>query len=62
MGMIQTGNRASFALESLARLGMIYKMSWQNLDGDNSIETGIAGFVNLAHSARTNTRKDFVGP
>jgi hypothetical protein len=41
-------------VEPLAQLGTIGKMRWQNFDGDNSIETGITGFINLAHSTRTD--------
>jgi hypothetical protein len=37
-------------------------MRWQNLDGDNSIEARITGFVNLAHSTRADSGEDFVRP
>ena len=60
--MIQAGDRFCFALESLAQFGTISKMRRQNFDGDDSIEAGIAGFVNFAHSARTDSGEDFIGP
>ena len=60
--MIQAGDRFCFALESLAQFGTIGKMSRQNFDGDDSIEARIAGAVNLAHSTRTDSGEDFVGP
>ena len=61
VGMIQAGNRLCFALESLAQFGTIRKMRRQNFDGDSSIEARVAGFVNLAHPARTDGGEDFVG-
>ena len=36
------------------------EMSGKNLDGDDSIEARIAGFVHLAHPARTDGGEDFV--
>ena len=60
--MIQAGDGLRFALEPLAQFGTICKMRRQNLDGDNSIEAGIAGFVDLAHATRTDSGEDFVGP
>ena len=62
VGMIQAGDRFCFALEALAQFGTISKMSRKNLDGNDAIEAGIAGFVHLAHSARTNGGENFVGP
>ena len=61
-GMVQTGDGLCFAVESLAQFGTICKMSRKNFYRDNSIKAGIAGFINLAHSTRTNSREDFVGP
>ena len=60
--MIQAGDGLCFALESLAQFGTISKMRRQNFYCDDSIESGIAGFINLAHSARTYSGEDFVGP
>ena len=60
--MIQAGDRFCLALESLAQFGAIRKMSRKNLNGDNSVEAGIAGFIDLTHSTRTDSREDFVGP
>ena len=37
-------------------------MRRQNFNCDYSIEAGIAGFVNLPHSTRTNSGEDFIGP
>ena len=45
--MIQTGNRFGFALETLAQFSTIGKMLWQNFDGDNSVQTGVFGAINL---------------
>ena len=60
--MIQAGNRPSFALESLSQFRTISKIRGQNLDGDNAVEVGIFGAVDLTHSARTDGREDFVRP
>jgi hypothetical protein len=58
--MIQAGDRFCFAIESLTQLGAVGEMSGKNFDGDDSIEAGIAGFINLAHSTRTDSGEDFV--
>ena len=60
--MIQAGDGLCFALEALAQFGAVSEMSGQHLDRDDSIEAGIARFINLAHSARTDRGEDFVGP
>jgi hypothetical protein len=60
--MIQAGNGARFTLESFAQFGTIRKMRWQNFDGDDAVETRVAGAVHLAHSARANAGEDFIGP
>src|SRR5579863_3815331 len=62
MGMVQTGDGLCFPLESLAQFSAIGEVHRKNLYGNNSIETGIAGLVHLAHSARTDGGKDFVRP
>jgi hypothetical protein len=51
--VVQAGNRAGFPLETLTRLGLGGYVFWQDLDGDHSIEPGVSGPVDLAHSART---------
>jgi hypothetical protein len=60
--MIQAGDGFCFTLESFAQFSAVGEMSRKNLDGNNSIETGIAGFVNLAHPARAGSGEDFVKP
>src|ERR1700680_3084752 len=60
--MIQAGNGPSLALEPLPQFGAISKMRRQNLDGDDSVEAGIFGAVNLSHPARTHGGGDFVWP
>ena len=62
VGMIQAGDGFCFALEALAQFGAVGEMSRKNFDGDDSIEARIAGFVNLAHSTRTDSGEDFVRP
>jgi hypothetical protein len=60
--MVQAGDCLCFTVEALAQFGTICKMRRQNFEGDGAIESGIAGFVNLAHAARTYSGEDFVGP
>jgi hypothetical protein len=58
--MIQAGNRFGFALETLAQFSTIGKMRGQHFDGDDSVQTGIFGAVNLTHPSGANTGEDFV--
>ena len=60
--MIQTGDSLCFALESLAQFSSVGEMSRKNFDGNDSIETRIAGFINLTHSTRTDRGENFIGP
>jgi hypothetical protein len=56
VGMIQRAHAASFALKTLTELGL------GNLDGHDAIEARVTSLVDIAHSARTDWRKVFVGP
>src|ERR1700674_3631251 len=47
------GDGLCFALESLAQLGAICEMRWQNFYGDDAIKACVAGFINLSHTAGT---------
>jgi hypothetical protein len=60
--MVQAGDGFCFALESLAQFRAPGEMGGKNLDGDNSIEAGVPGAINFAHSARTDSGEDFIGP
>jgi hypothetical protein len=57
--MVQAGDGFRFALESFAQFSAVGEMTGKNLYGNNSIKAGIAGFVDLAHSARTDSGEDF---
>ena len=61
MRVVQAGDRPSLALETLSSLGVVRKMGGKNLDSDSTIESGVFGLVNLAHSAGANERNDLVG-
>src|SRR5579864_7348942 len=52
VGMIEAGNGFSFALEALAQFRAASEVSGQSLDGNGSIEAGVACFINFSHSAR----------
>ena len=62
VGMIQAGDGFCFAVEALAQIRAVGEMSGQNFYRDDSVEADIAGFVDLAHSARTDSGEDFIGP
>ncbi len=52
--MVQCGDRAGLALETLVETFL------RNLDGNATVETGIAGLPDLAHSALAEKRKKFI--
>ncbi len=52
--MIQGSNGAGFAFEALA------KFTLDELDGDDAVQPGIAGFPDLTHAAGADGRNDFV--
>ena len=59
--MIQTGNGSRFALEALAKLLPARVVVWKDFDGDDAVETRIAGAIHLTHSSRSNAGENFVG-
>jgi|SRR5579864_4561549 len=52
-GMFQRCNCLGFALEALTELQL------GNLDGDEAIQTRVAGLVHLTHATRADGRKNF---
>ena len=60
--MVQAGDGLCFALKALAQFSAACEMRGQNFYRDGSVEAGIAGFVHLAHSARTDRGENFVRP
>ena len=61
MGMVQRGDRAGFALESLPAVVGASQLTGQDLEGDEPIQPRIASLVDLAHPARAEQPEDFVG-
>ena len=59
--VVQRRNRTRFAFQTLAELGVIREVSGENFERDDAIETGVLGFVSLAHTAGTDGLDDFVG-
>ena len=53
-------HRFSFTLESRQSIGVLRKRRRKHFDGDKSIQTRIARFVNFPHAARTEGGHDFV--
>ena len=56
VGVIQAGDGSGFALEALVDQALAY------LDGDGTVEARVAGFVDFAHSPRTQQGDDLVRP
>jgi len=59
--VVQRRNRARFAFETLAELGVVGEMSAENFESDDAIEAGVLGFINLAHTAGTDGADDLIG-
>ena len=59
--MIQRGNGAGFALETLLKFGIVGEMSGENLDGNGAIEARVFRAVHLAHAAGAERRLNFIG-
>ena len=62
MRVVQRRDRACFALEAGAGLGVRRQVRRDDFDGDASIEPGIARLVDLAHATGANEGDDFVVP
>src|SRR5690242_9378814 len=60
MGELRDAQR--LALEACNGIGIAVEMRRQNLDGDLTIQPGIARPVDVAHTARPERRDDFVRP
>jgi hypothetical protein len=60
--MIQAGNRPCFSFKSVALFGSVGKMVRQDFDGDDTVETRVAGAVHLTHPSGANTGENFTGP
>ena len=58
--MIQRRDGARFAAEAFGAIGFCFKPRTENLDRDFAAESRIAGAVDLAHSARADSRQDLV--
>jgi len=54
VGMVQRGDGVRFALEALGKLLI------GNFDGDDAIQSRVAGLVDFAHAAGTEGRSDLV--
>ena len=60
-GMIQSGCRPGFALETAEAVGVAGNRPGQDLDGDVTAKSGVARPVDLAHATGTKRRRDLVG-
>src|SRR5262249_25009640 len=62
VGMVQAGYRAGLAFQALAKLGMLGELRGQDFNGDDAVQTRIAGFIDLAHAACAEGVEDLVRP
>ena len=60
--MLQAGNGFGFAIETGAEFGVCAEMRRENFDGDDALETSVAGFVDFSHAAGAHGGLDFIGP
>ena len=54
VGVVQAGDGPRFAREARAALSVGAQFCGEDLDGDRAVEAGVAGLVDLAHSARAD--------
>ena len=60
IGVIETGDGVSFALEALSDLRLVSEMRRQDFDRDSTIQAGIARTVYFSHSSGAERRQDLV--
>ena len=58
--MLQAGNGFGFAIETGAQFGVGAEVRRKNFDGNDALETSVAGFVDLSHAAGADGGLDFV--
>ncbi len=61
VGMVQRGQDLGLAFESGQVSGVVGESVREGLDGHGAVEAGVAGAVDLAHSARPQGVQDLVG-
>ena len=59
--MIQAGNGAGFAIESLANFRRVGYALRENFDGDGAVQPRIARAIHFAHATSAKRRLNFVG-
>ena len=60
--VVQGCNGPRFALKPRAELGIVAEAIRCQLEGDDAMQTGIAGFIHFAHAARTCELENLVRP
>ena len=60
MRVAQAGKGPGLALESLLQVGIVRDERGEDFEGDDAIEAGIPGFVDLAHPARPEGGLDLI--
>jgi hypothetical protein len=61
VGMVEGGDALRLALEARAELGVAGELLREDLQRHVAVESGIAGFEDLAHSPRPQLARDLVG-
>ena len=60
VGVGQRGDGLGFALEAGQAVGVFRDLGRQDLDGDDAVEVGVAGLVDLAHASGADDLEDLV--
>src|SRR3990170_5702738 len=60
--VLEVGDGFSFALESLAQLGVEREMLRENFDSHVAIQTGVEALIHFTHAPRADLREDLVRP
>ncbi len=60
VGMIESSDGTGFLLEAAQTVSVRRKGRGKNFDGDDAIEAGVAGAIDLAHTAGAERCKDFI--
>ncbi len=58
--MVERREHLGLALEAGEPVGVLRERGWQDLQRDIAMETGVAGAIDLAHSARADWDDDFI--
>ena len=61
VGVVEGGDGAGFALESLQNVGTAGEILSEDLDGDGAVEARIAAAIHFPHTSSPGGGQDFIG-